>query len=190
MAKRAFVGIALALACIALLSAPVLAEIASLTRLPLGRGTATVTWTSNSGNIPTANSIAGTARGLSVIGKQTLSNPFGSNGSGSGTVPTSITIPSEFPLGKVRGTIDGAPFVLNIVLVIPSHSTSLKGDNFGHVTGTFRNEPVRAVITADVTSRDFGFRGTIGAFHITGVVKDVTHRGLKATSHATFDILK
>src|SRR5580700_2781859 len=101
MAKRAFVGIALGLACIALLSAPVLAEIASLTRLPLGRGTATVTWTSNSGNTPTATAIAGTVRGLSVSAKQTLSNPLRSDGLGSGTVPTSITIPSAFPLGKV-----------------------------------------------------------------------------------------
>jgi hypothetical protein len=156
----------------------------------MGRGTATVTWTSNGGNIPTANAIAGTVRGLSLIGKQRLSNPVGSNGSGSGELPTSITIPSKIPLGKVRGTIDGAPFVLNIVLVIPSQSTSRKGDNVGHVAGTFRNEPVKAVITADVTSRDFGFRGTIGSLHITGVVKDVTHRGLKATSHATFDISK
>ena len=76
----------LAAAGLLLASVPVRAEIAHLTSLPLGKGTATVTWAGTSGISPNLNSVSGSARGLPIAATGTVHTP--SPGS-----PLSSTIP-------------------------------------------------------------------------------------------------
>ena len=164
------------------------ALVARLTRIPLGRGTATITWTGATGIKPTINSIRGTAGGyeVSATGK-TLQPSIGSQ-SPNGATGTSISIPSVIPLADVNGSIGGTPFTLHIALTLPSSLTPSQSQSIGRVSGTFRGQPVTATLTA--TSDSFRFNGTIGALHVTGVVSHVAQHGNTETAHTTFDISK
>lgn len=164
-----------------LVSAWTTAFMASLTRIPLGRGTATITWTGTTGVTPTIQSISGSARGYTVTGRGHV--PLPSPGAGTGT-----SIPSVIPVADVAGTIGGSRFTLDITLRFPSSVTSTAPQNVGHVTGTFRDEPVRATLTADITSKSFDFAGTIGSLHVSGVISQVTQHGHTETAHAHFDV--
>ena len=164
------------------------AVIARLTAIPLGRGTATITWTGKGGISPTVNSIGGTAGGFRVTGSDKVPSIYGSEKPSTGPPPTALAIPSVFPVANVTGTIDGASFTLkiNLSLTVPSSAAT----SLGNVTGTFRNQPISANITANSSQNAFDFTGTIGSVHVTGVVKSVKHDGNKATARATFDVTK
>jgi hypothetical protein len=171
----------------ALLAVPVVAEIAHLTSIPLGRGSATITWTGKSGISPTVNSIGGKAGGLPVSAIDEVPRIPGINEPASGS--TSDSLPSSFPLANVKGTIDGAPFTLDIVLTLPQLSGSSKS-SFGKVIGTFRNQKMAAIVTDEAATNTLHFTGTIGSLHISGVIRWPTHHGNKATAHASFDVTK
>ena len=180
---RIGIGVTLGFGFAALASLPVLAEVARLTSIPLGRGSATITLTVKSGIAPTVNSIRGTAGGLRVLGTAKVPKASGLGGAVS-------SAQQSFPIANVQGTIDGAPFTLNITLTLtlPPSQGPPKSASVGHVTGSFRNEPVRADLTYN--SSNFDFKGTIGALHVTGAIEGVVHHGNKATAHATFDVTK
>src|SRR5271170_4677481 len=74
------------------------ALVARLTRIPLGRGTATITWTGATGIKPTINSIRGTAGGYQVVASGKVPQPTFGPQSPNGTTGTSISIPSVIPL--------------------------------------------------------------------------------------------
>jgi hypothetical protein len=169
----------------ALIAGPVMAEISHLTAIPLGRGTATITWVGKGGIEPTVNSIVGKAGGLSVSATDKIPKIPGTGSVSSG--PSSI--PSDFPLADVKGAIDGSQFSLDIALSLSQLSGSSNG-SLGTISGRFRNQKVNAIITADAASNAFDFSGTIGSLHVSGVIRSVTHRGNSATAHATFDVTK
>jgi hypothetical protein len=183
MARRA-VRIAaisgLAAGALLLVSVPVRAEIARLTTLPLGKGTATVSWAGKSGISPTVNAVHGSAHGLPIAATGTVHTP------GPGT-PLASTI----PFLHVTGTLDGVPFTIDVALTLSGvNLQSSKTQTFGAVTGSFRGQSVNAVLTAKVSSSTFQFKGTIGGDHVTGTIGRVVHRGNTSTAHATFALTK
>ncbi len=118
-----------------------------------------------------------------MSGKGRIPNPASAFGSGS-------SIPSQLPLANIKGTIGGTPFTLDIVLTFPTSASSAKPQNFGHVNGTFRNQAITATLTANINSSSFGFKGTIGALHVDGLVTRPRQHGNTETAHATFDVTK
>jgi hypothetical protein len=161
-----------------LLSVPVVAEVARLTSLPLGKGTATVTWTGKGG---VNNTINGSARGLPIVA--------------SGTVPATPNLgpsaPSNLPLANVKGTLAGVSFTVHISLTLSGvNLNSKKSVTFGAVTGSFRGQAVKAVLLGVPSSSTVQFKGTIGADHVTGTIAKVIHHGNEAIAHATFDVSK
>ena len=181
--RRATVAVVVGVAVVALLSTATSAILARLTRIPLGRGTATITWTGSTGVTPTLNSIKGTAGGYSVSAVGHLPTPSFKGGASS-------TIPSQFPLANVAGTLGGTSFTLQIILTLPSSLTTTKAENFGHITGTFRGQPVTATLTASVNSSSFRFKGMIGSLHVTGVISQPVHHGHSETAHASYDVTR
>jgi hypothetical protein len=179
---RATVIVVAAVTVAALISTSTGALLARLTRIPLGRGTATIRWTGAADIKPTIQSVKGEAGGYSVSASGEIPKPtsFGSTSS----------IPSQLPLATIKGTIGGTPFTLSIVLTLPTTATPAKPLTFGHVTGTFRNEPVAATLTANANSSSFGFKGTIGTLHVGGVISQPRQHGNAETAHASFDVTK
>jgi hypothetical protein len=178
---RAVAVVVTGAAVLVLVAAWTTAFMASLTRIPLGRGTATITWTGATGITPTIQSISGNARGYTVSGHGHVPQPPPGAG-------TATSIPSQIPVADVAGTIGGSRFTLNITLTFPASVTSKAPQNVGSVSGTFRNEPVRATLTANITSRSFAFAGTIGSLHVSGVISQPTQHGRTETAHARFDV--
>jgi hypothetical protein len=154
-----------------------------LTKLPLGRGTATITWKGATGLSPTKNSIKGTAGGYQVAATGRVPKTPPSTG-------TASALPSQYPIADVKGAIGGTGFTLNIVLTLPASLTSSKLQTFGHVTGTFRNQQVAATLTANVNSSSFTFVGTIGSLHIAGHVSQPKQQDNTETARATFNVTK
>jgi hypothetical protein len=158
------------------------AVFAELTKLPLGRGTATITWRGATGLSPTIRSVKGTAGGYQVAASGRVPEPP--------TSGTASTLPSHYPIADVKGTIGGTGFTLNIVLTLPASLTSNKPQTVGRVTGTFRNQRVAATLTANVNSSSFTFVGTIGSLHVAGHVSQPTQHGDSETARATFNVTK
>jgi hypothetical protein len=170
----------LAAAGLLLASVPVRAEIAHLTSLPLGKGTATVTWAGTSGISPNLNSVSGSARGLPIAATGTVHTP--SPGS---------SLSSTIPFLHITGTLDGVPFTIEVALTLSGlNLQSNKSQTFGAVTGSFRSQPVHAVLTSTLSSSTFTFKGTIGGDHVSGTVGKAVHRGNRSTAHATFAVTK
>jgi hypothetical protein len=167
----------------ALISTASGALFARLTTIPLGRGTASVTWTGATGVTPTIKSIKGTAGGYSVSGAGRVPNPASILGSAS-------SIPSDLPLADIKGTIGGAHFTLDIALTLPTSGTSLNPRDLGKVSGTFRGQAVVAQLTANVSSNSYGFKGKIGTLHVAGVISQPRRHGNTETASASFDITK
>jgi hypothetical protein len=157
-----------------------------LTRLPLGKGAAVVSWTGGSLTPPTVVSVHGRAGGLTILATDKIPNPLSGNAA-SQPIPSG---PASYPLGTVKGTIDGAAFTLKIAFTIPDEATAGTLDTYGTVTGTFRNQPVRMTLTADPDSVVIVFAGRIGADHISGTLQSIVHRGKVATAKAVFDVTK
>jgi hypothetical protein len=170
-------------AVVALISTTTGALLAHLTRIPLGRGTAAITWTGVSGVTPTIKSIKGTAGGYSVSGAGRVPMPTSILGSAS-------SIPSDLPLADIKGTIGGTNFTLDITLTLPASGASLNPRSFGRVSGTFRGQAVIATLTENTSSYSFGFKGRIGSLHVTGVISQPHERGNTETAHARFDVTK
>lgn len=170
---------------LAAMAVPVSALIARLTTLPLGRSEATITWTGRSGDNPTVSAIEGHVGRFDVAASDQV--PRLDRGS-SGSVPTSI--PSDIPLGQVKGTIDGAPFTLQITLSLAALTRSTKTVTLGAVVGSFRNEPIHARLLGNPQSQTFGFAGTIGSDHVTGTIAGVTHHGSTSVAHASYDVTR
>jgi hypothetical protein len=61
---------------------------------------------------------------------------------------------------------------------------------FAQVSGTFGSMRIKAKITVAPFTQAFGFSGTIGTLHITGVFKVTDHQGKTEAAHATFDVTK
>jgi hypothetical protein len=159
------------------------ALIARLTKIPLGRGTATITWKGATGLTPTINSVRGTAGGYQIAATGRVPKTPSIGG-------TASSLPSQFPIADVKGIIGGTGFTLNIVLTLPASLTSSKLQTFGHVTGTFRNQQVAATLTANVNSSSFAFVGTIGSLHVSGLVSQPKQHGNTETARATFNVTK
>jgi hypothetical protein len=179
--RRRMLGSAiLGTAVMVLIATSTEALIARLTSIPLGRGTATITWSGSTGVTPTINSIKGTAGGYAVSAIGQIPKPS----SVSGTAST-------VPIADVKGTIGGTDFTVDIVLTLPSSPSSRAPRNVGHLTGTFRNQPVAGTLRAPTpTSNTFAFTGTIGARHIHGTVSKPIHHGHGETAYASFIVTK
>lgn len=184
--RVALVGAA-GVASVLALAGPVAAVEARLTSLPLGHGTAVITWTGASGITPTVTSISGQAGRSKVVAHETLARV---GQPGSGTTLPDLTKP--LPLGDVTGTIGGTAFTLHITLQVPSTLSPSPHQviDLGAVTGSFRGQPVVATLSAQSTSLDLVVRGTIGAYHVTARVGRVQHHGTHATARATYDVTR
>jgi hypothetical protein len=181
--RRLTGGACLAVATVALLITSANALLARLTRIPLGRGTATITWSGATGDRPTIKSITGAAGSYTVTASGHVPPPTPISG-------TASSLPSQYPVADVAGTIGGTPFTLDVVLSLPSSLSSNEPQSVGHVTGTFRGMAVSAALTANVNSNSFRFDGTIGSLQVSGVVSQPIHHGHSETAHASFDVTK
>jgi hypothetical protein len=181
--RRGVLVIVVVAAVVALISTTTDALLARLTRIPLGRGAASITWSGVAGVTPTIKSIKGSAAGYSVSGGGRVPTPASILGSAS-------SIPSDLPLADVKGTIGGSRFTLDITLTLPTSGVLLNPQTFGRVSGTFRGQAVTAKLTAKVSSNSFGFKGTIGTLHVTGVISQPRQHGNTETAHASFDVTK
>jgi hypothetical protein len=181
--RRATVMIVAGATIVALIATSTGALLARLMRIPLGRGTATITWTGATGITPTIKSVKGAAGGYSVSATGRVPKPTSIVGSAS-------SIPSELPLANIKGTIGGSSLTLDIILTFPASAISAKPQSFGHITGTFRNQAVTGTLTANISSSFFGFKGTIGTLHVDGVVSQPHQHGNTETAHASFDVTK
>jgi hypothetical protein len=179
----------LAIAAVLALSVPVMAELSRLRSIPLGRGSATITWSGKSGLAPTISSIHGSARGLAIVATGTVPAPPHAGNASAGS--TSVSLPSTLPLADINGTISGTPFSLDATLNLSGLDlSSNKPQTFGAVTGSFRGEPINAVLTGRRSSPTVSFSGTIGSVHVTGTITRVVHHGNTSTGYATFDVTR
>jgi hypothetical protein len=180
----------LVVTALGVLTVPVMAEIARLTSLPLGKGSATVSWTGTTNGItPTIGAITGSARGLAIAASGVVpKQPQPDQPTGGST---SLSLPSSLPIADIKGTIAGAPFTLDIVLNLSHLSLTSKAvQTFGTVAGSFRGQPVHATLSGQASSSAAHFKGTIGADHVTGTISKLVHHGKKETAYATFDVTK
>lgn len=178
-----------AVVAVMLLSVPVLAAISRLRSIPLGHGSATISWTGKGGVTPTLSSIRGSARGLAIVASGTAPKPPQLSNASSGS--TSLSLPPTLPLADITGTISGTPFSLDVTLNLSG--LDLASNNpvtFGTVTGSFRGQPIKAILTGRRTSTRVSFSGTIGNDHVTGTITRVVHHGRTSTGDATFDVTR
>jgi hypothetical protein len=177
--KRRVVGVFGITAVVLAIGLPVLAQVARLTKIPLGKGEATITWTGSSGISPTITSVQGAAGGYPVRGTGKVPKPPSLGTSGG-------TLAAEIPIAQVRGTIGGSSFALTIHIDLDGGLST--GRPIGNVTGTFRGHAITATLTPDTPSDSVQFTGLIDALKVSGTIGDVTHRGKSSTAHATFTV--
>jgi hypothetical protein len=104
---------------------------------------------------------------------------------------TSLSLPSTLPLADIKGTISGTPFSLDVTLNLSGLDlTSNKPVAFGTVTGSFRGQPINAVLTGRRTSSTVSFSGTIGGDQVTGTIARVDHHGNRSTAFASFEVTR
>lgn len=181
------------MALVGLLSVPVIGAIGRLTRLPFGRGTATITWAADGAESPTVTRVHGSVRGFSVSATDRLPSLLTNPLSGNGTLPangSTLTLPSVIPFGNVKGTLAGVPFTLRIDLNVPQGLNPRNGTVFAHVTGAFRSQPIAVTLTANVSTNVLRFEGTIGTLNVSGVIDNPIRHGKTETARATFDVTK
>jgi hypothetical protein len=166
-----------------------MAEVASLRSLPLGKGSATITWIGNSGITPTINSIHGSARGLTVKATGTVPPVPGLGQAPSESTPS---IPSSYPIADIKGTLAGISFSLTITLKLSglSFTAPTKPVTFGSVSGSFHGQPITAVLTGRTAPSGVTFRGTIGSDHVTGTINRLVRHGKQSTAYATFNVTR
>ena len=178
----------LSVTMLVVLAAPVMAELARLNSIPLGRGSATISWTGDSGITPTISSIHGSARGLAIVATGTVPKPsLNEQASGS----TSLSIPSSVPLADIKGTISGTTFTLDVSLKVSGLNLSSKGPHtFGTVMGSFRGQQIEATLSGRTSSSTVAFRGSIGNDNVAGTIDRVVHHGKQSIAYATFDVTR
>jgi hypothetical protein len=157
--------------------------------LPLGQGTATISWVGPGGLGPASDPVSGSASGLAVTGVAKTPDNAVSPALSSGN-PTSL--PMGFPIADVTGTLAGHPFTLAITLILTQPISGLGGPkgtvNIGQVTGTFRHHPIKAALTANLSGGPIHFSGTIGTYGVTGSVDQPTRHGDTSTARASFNV--
>ena len=178
---RMLVGLTAVVALTLTVSLPVLAQVAVLTNIPLGNGSATITWTGSSGIRPTIPSIRGVAGRFQVRGSGTVPIPHGLGSTGA-------TLPAQIPLAKIKGTLGGSPFTLTINISLSNGLHPAPGTPFGNVTGTFRGMPVTATLIPDPPKYQFRFQGSIGSRKVSGIVQNFSRHRNTTTAHATFTV--
>lgn len=186
--RKTAIGL-VSLGLVGLVSLPVMAEVASLRSLPLGKGSATITWIGNSGITPTINSIHGSARGLTVKATGTVPPVPGLGQAPSESTPS---IPSSYPIADIKGTLAGISFSLTITLKLSglSFTAPTKPVTFGSVSGSFHGQPITAVLTGRTAPSGVTFRGTIGSDHVTGTINRLVRHGKQSTAYATFNVTR
>ncbi len=178
---------AIAITAVVAISVPVMAQIARLQQIPLGSGSATISWTGKSGIRPTITSISGKARGFAVLATGRVPKPPSLAGSS-----TPASLPASYPIADIKGTIGGTSFTLDVAINLAGlNANSSTAAALGTVTGTFRGQPIKAVLTAaSATSPTVSFSGTIGSDHVTGTIGRIVRHGNRSTATAHFDVTR
>ncbi|HWD54687.1 MAG TPA: hypothetical protein VG346_06175 [Acidimicrobiales bacterium] len=102
-----------------------------------------------------------------------------------------MSLPPSLPLADIKGTLNGTPFTLDVTLDLSGlNLTSKKPMTFGAITGSFRGQPIKGVLTGRTTSTTVSFSGTIGSDHVSGTITRVIRRGNTSTGSATFDVTR
>jgi hypothetical protein len=102
-----------------------------------------------------------------------------------------MSLPSNLPLANIKGRISGTPFTLDVTFNLSGLDlTSNEPVTFGTVTGSFRGQPIKAVLMGRKTSTTVSFSGTIGSDHVTGTIARVVHHGNLSTGSASFDVTR
>jgi hypothetical protein len=215
-------GVVVAVALVVGATALLVGKIRDSGAIPLGRGSATISWVSTGGSTSASQPFTGRAAGLAVTGTANLPNP---NSSYRTSTSGSPAFPSKVSIFHVTGTIDGRTFTLDpyytflkefdtlpttplqpLTCTPTSNAYSVGSECalppptvvhggsavtrplvLGDVTGTYGSLRISAALTLD-GNRSFGFAGTIGTVHVTGVVEDLTRHGETEIAHATFQL--
>lgn len=177
-----FLGVILS----ALLALPVMAEISRLTTVPLGKGTATITWTGKRGDNPSANAIHGSAKGFAIVAiKKTPKLP-----SGGSVTSGSISLPKSVPIADITGTIDGTAFSFNVTIDLSGLTSGSAPGAIGSVEGTFHGQRIDVTLSAKGNSENVHVDGTIGGDKINGTIDPIRQHGRTSTVHASFNVTK
>jgi hypothetical protein len=159
-----------------------LAQVVRLTKIPLGKGEATITWTGNSGISPTITSVRGVADGYQVRGAGKAPKPPDLSTSGG-------SLPAEVPIAQVKGTIGGSSFTLAIKIDLAGSLSPTNTDQpLGKVSGTFRGQSITATLMPGTPSNLIRFTGLVGSLQVNGTIGNVTHHGKSSTADATFTV--
>ncbi len=177
-----FLGVALS----TLLAVPVMAEISRLTTLPLGKGTATITWTGKRGDNPSATSIHGSAKGLAIVASEKTPK-LPSRGS---LTSGSISLPKSVPVADITGTIGGTTYAFNVTIDLSGLTSGSASGAIGSVEGTFHGQRIDVALSAKGNSENVHFDGTIGGDYVNGTIGPIHQHGRTSTVHATFNVTK
>jgi hypothetical protein len=158
-----------------------------------GRGSATVTWKSDTGTGNPSQPFTGTIDGITLSGTalSTITSP--SLGSGAAN---DLVLPARIHAFQWKGTFDGKKFNLGVYLVQSksgaSASPSLLGLTF-EIQGSYGADPVKFAIHPPTSlsannSTPVAFSGTIGALKVVGAVKLPSGSGTRHRGTATFTV--
>ena len=158
------------------------ALVAQLTRIPLGRGTATITWKGATDLTPTISSIKGTAGGYRVAAAGRV--PKAPSNGGTASSP-----PSQFGCrrqGEYRRDRLHAQYRLDTPRVAYVEQTADRRSRDRNISESESgcNAP------ANINSNSFAFSGTIGSLHVSGHVSQPKRHGNMETARATFNVTK
>jgi hypothetical protein len=128
-----------------------------LSAVPLGPGTATITWHNTQGithTKPVPQPFTGTIAGYAISG---TAYPNALN-----SAPPKPGAPFLFM--RIKGSLGGNPLTLAEYASITTANPTLE------VRGTFDGRPVRGVLEQGKTTSQVKFSGSVGAYHVVGVI--------------------
>jgi hypothetical protein len=138
--------------------------------LPLGAGTATVTWAAGTGTGFTT-SYRGTVAGIALTGTGGLSPAFQASIENSIRDPKAA-VPDELPVFTFTGTLGGTPYTVNLSFITHGHlATSSSALETLQVTGTFGTHAITGTAgSTNAANAPLIIHATIGSLQVAATV--------------------
>jgi hypothetical protein len=135
-----------------------------------GSGTVNVRWNRLGGAPGTEQPFTGTISGQPLHGSAVIPQPI-----------------SVFILGEWTGTFENKTFALRVSVSLPHGLKSLASLTLA-ITGTYGTWKVKATAKEVGNSNEVSFAGTVGPYHVSGVVAPVIERHSTASVTARFAV--
>lgn len=160
----------------------------TLDGVPLGPGTATVTWTAQPVD-STTTSYNGTVAGMTLTGTGGVS-PTGKAQIEQAVRQPGTALPHELTLYTFTGTLGGTPYTVNLSLATNGHlSLTPSALDDLEVTGTLGDQPITGTLSmANTANSPATIDVTIGTAHVSGTIPQPASGVHTAT--ATFNVTR